>query len=214
MTIKTFVLAGVAGAAVLAAMPFSSHPVLAQNNTYVAPDEGQSGDDQSSQEMKKQRRQGQSSDDQSSQDMKKRRQGQSSDDQSTREMKKQRMDGQQDDEQASREMRREGKREGKVVWDRDRHGQRMRQREGRFRYLHEGYYYATPWWTTGVVVDGGVGIGCREGARIVSRRGFNRVAPVDCGGEFFTYRGWRGGEPWRVRVDYYTGRIVSNRPSG
>ena len=52
MTIKTLVLAGVAGAAVLAAVPSSPHPVLAQNNTYVAPDQGQSGDDQSSQEMK------------------------------------------------------------------------------------------------------------------------------------------------------------------
>ena len=30
----------------------------------------------------------------------------------------------------------------------------MRHREGRFRYFHEGYYYATPWWTTGIVVGG------------------------------------------------------------
>ena len=31
---------------------------------------------------------------------------------------------------------------------------------------------------------------------------------------FFTYRGWRGGEPWRVPVHYDAGRIVSTRPAG
>jgi hypothetical protein len=190
MTIRTLMLAG-AGAAILATVPWSPQPALAQN-TYVTPDQGQQGDDQSSQEMKK------------------RKQGQSSDDQSTREMKKKRMEGQNSDEQSSREMRRDGKQ----AMDRDRHGERMRHREGRFRHFHDGYYYATPWWTTGVVVGGGGGIGCGEGARIVSRRGFNRVTPVDCGGDFFTYRGWRGGEPWRVRVDSDTGRIISTRPAG
>jgi hypothetical protein len=192
MTIETFMLAGVAGAALLSAVPFSPQPVFAQNNTYVAPDEGQSGDDQSAQEMKKQHRQ-----------------GQPSDDQSTRDMKKKRMEGQPGDEQSSREMRRDRK----EAMDRDRHGERMRHREGRFRHYHEGYYYATPWWTTGIAVDGG-GVGCRDGARIVSRRGFNRVSPISCGGETYSYRGWRGGDPWRIRIDSDTGRIVSVRPAG
>ncbi len=194
MTIKTIMLAGVAGAALLAAMPFSPEPVYAQNNTYVAPDEGQSSDDQSSREMKKRQVQ---SDDQSSREMKKQRQGQSDEQSSSREMKK---DG--------KEAMANGRR-----MDRDRHGERMRHREGRFRHYHEGYYYATPWWTTGIVVDGG-GIGCRDGARIVSRRGFNRVSPISCGGETYSYRGWRGGDPWRIRIDSDTGRIVSVRPAG
>jgi len=194
MTIKTVMLAGVAGAALLAAMPFSPEPVYAQNNTYVAPDEGQSSDDQSSREMKKRQVQ---SDDQSSREMKKQRQGQSDEQSSSREMKK---DG--------KEAMANGRR-----MDRDRHGERMRHREGRFRHYHEGYYYATPWWTTGIVVDGG-GIGCRDGARIVSRRGFNRVSAISCGGETFSYRGWRGGDPWRIRIDSDTGRIVSVRPAG
>jgi hypothetical protein len=57
-------------------------------------------------------------------------------------------------------------------YDRDRYGDRRRSREGRYRYFHEGYYYATPWWTVGPGVVGvGGGIGCREGARIASRRG-------------------------------------------
>jgi len=193
MTIKTLMLAGIAGSAILALNPISSSPVLAQN-TYVAPDQGQSGDNQPQQ-------------------MRKRQPGQASEDQSSREMRKQRPEGQQGDEQESRDMKREGRREGKVAYDRGRHGERMRNREGRFRYFHDGYYYATPWWTTGIVVGGG-GISCREGARIASRRGFNRVVPIDCGGETFTYRGWRGGDPWRVRIDSDSGRVVAVRPAG
>ena len=114
-----------------------------------------------------------------------------------------RMEGQSGDEQSSREMRRDRK----EAMDRDRHGERMRHREGRFRYFHEGYYYATPWWTTGIVVDGG-GISCRDGARTVSRRGFNRVSPISCGGETYSYRGWRGGDPWRIQIDSDSGRII------
>jgi hypothetical protein len=194
MTIKVLLLAGVAGAAILAAVPFSPTPVLAQTNTYVAPQEGQSGDEQSSQEMKK------------------RKQGQTSGDQSAGEMKKKRGEGQTSDDQSSREMEKDRK-EATVDRGDRRRGERRRSREGKFRYFHEGYYYATPWWTTGVVVDGG-GIDCREGARIVSRRGFNRVSPISCGGEVYSYRGWRGGDPWRVRIDSDTGRIVSVRPAG
>jgi hypothetical protein len=101
-------------------------------------------------------------------------------------------------------------------YDRDRHGERRRSREGRYRYFHDGYYYATPWWSVGPGVVVGVGgrIGCREGARIASRRGFNRVRPIDCGGETYRYEGWRGGEPWRIRIDSDTGAIVSVRPAG
>jgi hypothetical protein len=192
MSIKMLMLAGVAAAAVLAAVPVSPQTAFAQGTTYTAPQEDQPSADQPSQEMKK------------------RKQGQASDDQSTKEMKKQGMEGEFDDQPASREKRREGK----VAYDRDRHGQRMRHREGRFRYFHEGYYYATPWWTTGIVVGGDGGISCREGARIASRRGFNRVVPIDCGGDVYTYRGWRGGDPWRVRIDSDSGRIVAVRPAG
>jgi len=193
MSIKALLLAGVTGAALLAAMPVGPQPAFAQGTTYMAPQGDQPSSDQSSQDMRK-RKQGQTSDDQWAQEMK----------------KKQGMEGQAGDDQMSRERRREGK----VAYDRDRHGERMRHREGRFRYLHDGYYYATPWWTTGIVVGGGGGISCREGARIASSRGFNRVVPIDCGGDIYTYRGWRGGGPWRVRVDSDSGRIVAVRPAG
>jgi BA14K-like protein len=32
-------------------------------------------------------------------------------------------------------------------WDRQRHGNRCRTRYGNCRHYHQGYYYATPWWT-------------------------------------------------------------------
>jgi hypothetical protein len=212
MTIKSLMLASVASAAVLASLPFSPQPVLAQTDTYVAPDQGQSGENQSSQQIRK-RKQGQATDDQSSGEMKKRHmEGQSDDQQVSRDTKRRHMEGQTNEEQSSREVRRDGR----EAMGRDRHGEWMRHREGRFRYYHDGYYYATPWWTTGIVVGGGGGggIGCREGARMLSSRGFNRVVPIDCGGDFYTYRGWRGGEPWRVRVDADTGHIISRRPGG
>jgi hypothetical protein len=100
--------------------------------------------------------------------------------------------------------------------ERDRHGERSRSRHGQFRYFHEGYYYATPWWTVGVpgVVVGNGGFDCGDGIRVAQRRGFNRVHPVDCGGDFYRYEGWRAGEPWRIRIDADTGQIVSVRPAG
>jgi hypothetical protein len=35
-------------------------------------------------------------------------------------------------------------------WDRRRHGDRRRHREGRYRHFYGGYYYATPWWQVGI----------------------------------------------------------------
>ena len=79
MTIKTLMLASAASAAVLATLPFSPQPVFAQTDSYVAPDQGQAGENQSSQEMRK-RKHGQTSDDESSGEMKKRHmEGQSED---------------------------------------------------------------------------------------------------------------------------------------
>ncbi len=43
-----------------------------------------------------------------------------------------------------------------VKYDSRKHGKRVRKREGRYIHYHEGYYYATPWWTVavpGVVVS-------------------------------------------------------------
>ena len=53
MTFKTFMLAGVASATVLAFVPFGPLPAVGQN-TYVAPDQGQSGENQPQQMRKRQ----------------------------------------------------------------------------------------------------------------------------------------------------------------
>jgi len=70
--------------------------------------------------------------------MKKHRQDQPSDDQSSREMKKHRRG--QSDEQSSRAMKKNDQEAmaNSRRMDRDRHGERMRHREARFRHYHNG----------------------------------------------------------------------------
>lgn len=48
----------------------------------------------------------------------------------------------------------------------------------------------------------------------MAKQKLNRVSPIDCGRATYTYRGWRGGESWRIRIDSDNGRIVSARPAG
>jgi hypothetical protein len=55
-------------------------------------------------------------------------------------------------------------------------------------------------------------ISCRHGARIVDRRGFNRVSPIECNRPVYRYKARRGGIWWIVRLDARDGRIRSERP--
>ncbi len=55
-------------------------------------------------------------------------------------------------------------------------------------------------------------ISCREGRREVRRAGFREVRPVRCSGSIYRYYGVRRGHNWTVRVDAWSGRIVSARP--
>jgi hypothetical protein len=55
-------------------------------------------------------------------------------------------------------------------------------------------------------------ISCRHGARIVDRRGYNRVRPIDCNRPFYRYRARRDGIWWIVRLNARNGRIVGARP--
>ena len=55
-------------------------------------------------------------------------------------------------------------------------------------------------------------ISCRHGARIVDRRGYNRVQPFDCSRPNYRYRARRGGIWWIVRLNARTGNIVGARP--
>ena len=55
-------------------------------------------------------------------------------------------------------------------------------------------------------------ISCWEGKQIVRSRSFRQVRPVKCYGSIYRYRALKGGRPWSVRVDSYSGRIVGARP--
>jgi hypothetical protein len=57
-------------------------------------------------------------------------------------------------------------------------------------------------------------ISCREGRQIVRERAFRQVRPVKCYGTIYRYQARKGGRPWIVRLNSYTGRIVSARPLG
>ena len=41
-----------------------------------------------------------------------------------------------------------------MEWNRDRDGDRCRERRGDCRHFHRGYYYKTPWWTFPLVIGG------------------------------------------------------------
>jgi hypothetical protein len=51
-------------------------------------------------------------------------------------------------------------------------------------------------------------ISCRDGARIVDRRGYSRVRPIECNRPTYRYRARRGGDWWIVRLNARNGRIV------
>lgn len=55
-------------------------------------------------------------------------------------------------------------------------------------------------------------ISCWEGRREVRQAGFRNVRPVRCSGDIYRYSAVRRGHNWTVRVDAYSGQIVSVRP--
>ena len=55
-------------------------------------------------------------------------------------------------------------------------------------------------------------ISCREGIQIVRERYFRQVRPIKCEGTIYRYRAIKRGRPFLVRVDSYSGEIVSIRP--
>ena len=57
-------------------------------------------------------------------------------------------------------------------------------------------------------------ISCSEGRQIVRNRAYRQVRPVKCYGSIYKYRALKRGRSWSVRVDSYSGRIVSARPLG
>jgi hypothetical protein len=54
-------------------------------------------------------------------------------------------------------------------------------------------------------------ISCGEGRGVVRRAGYRNVQPVRCSGDIYRYRAFRRGLSWLVRVDSWSGRIISAR---
>jgi hypothetical protein len=54
-------------------------------------------------------------------------------------------------------------------------------------------------------------ISCSEGRQVVRQSGFRKVQPVRCSGDIYRYRAIRRGKIWTVRLDSWSGRIVSAR---
>jgi hypothetical protein len=54
-------------------------------------------------------------------------------------------------------------------------------------------------------------ISCQEGRQVVRQAGFRRVQPLRCSGDTYRYRAFRRGKIWTVRLDSWSGRIISAR---
>ena len=54
-------------------------------------------------------------------------------------------------------------------------------------------------------------ISCSEGRQVVRQAGFRRVQPLRCSGDIYRYRAIRRGKIWTVRLDSWSGRIISAR---
>lgn len=57
-------------------------------------------------------------------------------------------------------------------------------------------------------------VSCWEGKQIVRNRAFRQVRPVKCHGTIYRYQALKAGRPWIVRLNSFSGRIVSARPLG
>lgn len=65
--------------------------------------------------------------------------------------------------------------------------------------------------TIGSSLNNGRAITCRDGERILRRRGFTNIRRVDCRGRFFVYRAWRNGRRFEIAVSAHNGRVVDLR---
>ena len=65
--------------------------------------------------------------------------------------------------------------------------------------------------TIGTSLNNGRSITCRDGERILRRRGFRNIRREDCRGRFFVYRANRGGSRFEIAVSAHNGRVVDKR---
>ena len=65
--------------------------------------------------------------------------------------------------------------------------------------------------TIGTNLNNGRAITCRDGERILRRRGFRDIRRVDCRGRFLVYRARRGSGRFEIAVSAHNGRVVDFR---
>ena len=65
--------------------------------------------------------------------------------------------------------------------------------------------------TIGTNLNNGRAVTCRDGERILRRRGFRDIRRVDCRGRFLVYRAWRGSGRFEIAVSAHNGRVVDFR---
>lgn len=65
--------------------------------------------------------------------------------------------------------------------------------------------------SVGSILNGGRGISCGQGERMLRLRGYRDIRRVDCAGRFFVYRGWRGAGRYEIAVRARDGRVVDKR---
>jgi len=63
----------------------------------------------------------------------------------------------------------------------------------------------------GTILNGGRGISCSQGERMLRLRGFRDIRRVDCRGRFFVYRAWRGASRFEIAIRARDGRVVDKR---
>ena len=95
-------------------------------------------------------------------------------------------------------------------FDSNRHDRR-RNRDGRFRFYLDGFYYAQPYWMGDSYGIQAYRVSCGQGRRIVDDSGYNRVRTIECGGGTFTYMGRRNGDTFKIFLNSRSGRIVGRQ---
>jgi hypothetical protein len=63
----------------------------------------------------------------------------------------------------------------------------------------------------GSILNGGRGITCGQGERMLRFRGYRDIRRVDCAGRFLVYRAWRGAGRYEIAVRARDGRVVDKR---
>ena len=86
--------------------------------------------------------------------------------------------------------------------------ERRHHKDAKFRFLFNGFWYPSPYWTMEYGYGAPNGISCGAGRAAVSSQGFYHVRVVECQGRTYTYLGSRHGRTFQIIVSSRSGRVV------